>query len=380
MAPHRLGRSTTSMAVIALLGLAVNACGSGSTTAPSGSLSIPPSASAVTAEAGAGDPVPDELRSRWMGGHRDVPGIEPTAGTTIVFSEGAFSLTQSNGIEDELLRSAATSVGRQLRLESSSDGEGCKEDDVGVYDWSLSSSGRILTMTADEDVCSTRLAAVPGVWWRMGCKDPGGDTCLGDLDPGTYKSQFIGPRVDPGAEWSSDFGALTYTVPDGWANTGDYPRTFSLMLSSDYATVQGDAPGEDASIFLYTQPVAISQELPCADGSEPGVERTVDAEMAWVRQLDGLVTTEPMPIVIDGNPGLMTDLSVDPARVAECDELEYLLAEEPIAIAHNQRQRLILLDLGEGDVLGIRIFTRDPARFDAFVAEAMSVIESFKFE
>jgi hypothetical protein len=258
----------------------------------------------------------------------------------------------------------------------------CATGDIGRYSWSLSESGRVLTITAQEDDCPLRLASVPGTWWQMGCTDPGGDTCLGDLDAGTYGSQFITPRTDPGAEWSSDFGALTYTVPDGWANNADYPRTFSLMPSSDYATVTGDAPDLDASIFLFAQPVAISQDPPCTDTPQAGVDRTVDAEMDWVRQLPGLVATKPVPIAIDGNRGAWTDLAVDSGWVGECDVLEYLIPsnDEAVAIAGTERQRLILLDLSEGDVLGIRIFSRDPGRFEAFVDEAMPIIQSFRFE
>ena len=42
--------------------------------------------------------------------------------------------------------------------------------------------------------------------------------------------------------------------------------------------------------------------------------------------------------------------------------------------------RLILLDLGDGDVVAIGAWTRDQAAFDAFIPEAMPVIESFTFE
>ena len=51
----------------------------------------------------------------------------------------------------------------------------------------------------------------------------------------------------------------------------------------------------------------------------------------------------------------------------------------PTAIAGVERERLILLDLGQGDVVAIRIFSHDPARFDALVAEAMPIVESFRF-
>jgi hypothetical protein len=45
-----------------------------------------------------------------------------------------------------------------------------------------------------------------------------------------------------------------------------------------------------------------------------------------------------------------------------------------------ERQRLILVDLGDGDVVGIMIRTSDPTAFDAFTAEAMPIVESFRFK
>ncbi len=51
-----------------------------------------------------------------------------------------------------------------------------------------------------------------------------------------------------------------------------------------------------------------------------------------------------------------------------------------IGLLGGERHRLILLDLGDGDVLAIVIRTTDPAAFDAFVVEAMPIVESLRFE
>ena len=51
-----------------------------------------------------------------------------------------------------------------------------------------------------------------------------------------------------------------------------------------------------------------------------------------------------------------------------------------LAVGVDQRVRLILLDLGDGDVVAIGVWTRDQATFDTFIPEAMQVIESFQFE
>jgi hypothetical protein len=385
MVPHRLIGPRAVTTVIAILGLVIIGCGSGATSTTSPSPSVPRSASAVPSEAVVGGPIPDDLRSRWMGGHRDVPGISPAAGTSILFSEGEFVLTQSGGSEDRhLLSSSASMISeRQLRLELTADIGDCSAGDVGLYAWSLSSSGRTLTISGNEDECSTRLAALQGAWWRMACKDAYGDFCLGDLDAGTYGSEYLVPRLDPGAVWNPVFGALTYTVPDGWANDADWPTRFSLVPSGDFAKVPDR--DVDSEILLLTQPIAQSQENPCSthDGEpQPGVGRTINDLIAWLHQIPGLRVTDPIATAIDGHPGKWVDLTVEPDWTSECDVLEFMKASDggPTGIAGAERERLILLDLGERDVLAIRIFSRDPAHFDAFVAEAMPIIESFRFQ
>jgi hypothetical protein len=68
---------------------------------------------------GAADPIPKDLRYRWMGSHRDVPGMDAAA--------------QSGGSEDRhLLSSSASTVhDRQVRLELTAVEGACSAGDVG---------------------------------------------------------------------------------------------------------------------------------------------------------------------------------------------------------------------------------------------------------
>ena len=100
----------------------------------------------------------------------------------------------------------------------------------------------------------------------------------------------------------------------------------------------------------------------------------------------GLNTTEPTSISIGGRSGQALDISIDPSWTGLCEEgdpdttpiVTYL--NPGLGLRGDQRARLILLDLGDGDVVAIGIWTRDQASFDAFVPEAMPVVESFQFE
>ena len=135
---------------------------------------------------------------------------------------------------------------------------------TGDYTWSLSAAGRHLAIQPVSDDCAGRLAAIPGDWVKMACKNLD-DNCLGDLAAGTYGSQFITPRLDPGASWNPVYGGVTYTVPDGWANSGDWPDTFTLTPSAAYATETKDGPvdGQWHEVTVWRQPAAVVQQTGC---------------------------------------------------------------------------------------------------------------------
>jgi hypothetical protein len=258
----------------------------------------------------------------------------------------------------------------------------CAPGSGGDYDWSLSPSGRVLTLSVIADACSQRGTALAGTWWKMGCTTDG-DNCLGLLDAGTYKSQFIAPRLDPGAEWAPVFGALTYTVPEAWANSSDWPDTFELVPADELPPV--DEANRRRNVNVMRQPTAMTQDRPCTDEVEPGVGRTVEDLVAWLPTVPGLITTEPAPITIGGHAGQSMDVRLDPAWTATCegdrDKSPVVTYLNPgIAVRGGQTERLILLDLGDGDVVAIGVWARDQTAFDDFVPEAMPVIESFQFE
>ena len=176
-------------------------------------------------------------------------------------------------------------------------------------------------------------------------------------------------------------GALTYTVPEGWANSSDWPDSLELVPAPELPPVA--ETDRRRNIGIFRQPSAMTQDRPCSDTVEPGVGRTVDDLVAWLQTVSGLVTTEPTPITIDGRSGQTLDISLDPTWTATCEgESERLLTylNPGLAVGEDQRVRLILLDLGESDVVAIGVWTRDQSTFDAFIPEAIQVVESFRFE
>jgi hypothetical protein len=337
--------------------------------------------------------VPDALRARWMGGERPVPPIVATSGTILNFNDdGSFFLTPSNLNDNHYLRSLASPTGDgQFRLESLLANNGCAVGDVGLYRWSVSPSGRILTVTADSDTCSTRLGAVPGTWWLEQCKNTN-TNCLGDIDAGTYKSQYITPRLDKPRDWvAPDFGAVTYTVPDGWANSADFPDSLTLTPSADFALEPQPGAEGVRQIEVDVQPAATEQNADCTSAELTSVPRTVSGLVKWIQGLPSLTSSASTAITIDGHRGQWVDVRVSSTWKKSCGTETRPIAAfltspgEPsssdvFGIVAGERVRLVFLDLGDGDLVQIHVYSSDPARFDALVQEAMPIIESLKFE
>jgi len=371
-----MNRAILAIGTTAVVVAAVALYLGGSSSSPEVGTSPTPARSATPS--GVSAPLPPELQSRWFGGHRDF--VQLDKGSTLAFTSRGLVMNESNEWDSlRFLDSSAAAVGDgQLRLELTTNGNGCEAGDVGTYSWSLSPSGRTLTVTPDSDDCAARLSAVPGVWWLAGCPN---ELCLGELDTGTYQSQYFVPRLDPGATWEPDFGGLMYTVPEGWANSNDGPDSFELVPAAEMPPVSES--DRLRNIGVFRQPSAMTQDGPCSDEVEPGVGRTVDDLVAWLQTVSGLVTTEPTPITINGRSGQTLDISLDPSWTATCEgESERLLTylNPGLAVGEDQRVRLILLDLGETDVVAIGVWTRDQSTFDDFISEAMQVVESFRFK
>jgi hypothetical protein len=355
-----------------------------------------PSPSAVPSSGNpAAAPLNVALRStRWMGSERPVPGILAKAGTIINFTvDNQFFITQSNLNQNHFLNSVASEVGDgEFQLATTTGGDACSTGDIGLYRWSVNPSGRTLTIVASSDDCATRLGAVPGTWWLEACKNAN-TNCLGDVDAGIYKSQYLTPRLDAGLglAWEPDFGALAYTVPDGWANSADFPERFALTPSADFA-LEGEAgPPEDAvhQIELHWQYAATAQNAACTSEELTSVPRTVNGLVDWIRGLPSLDASAPKAITIDGHPGQWLDVGVAPSWKTHCPgatpPIAVLLTEaggagDPFAIGALDRIRLVFLDLGGGDIVMIDVLSSDAARFDTLAAQAMPIIQTFHFE
>lgn len=366
----------------------------GEATVGAASPSPLPSATVASPSSVAGAAIPTELQYRWIGEPRDV-GLGTSSRTGLNFTSDSYYLSGTDYGPTRLLGSlASVSDAGQITLVTPPGGADdlCAEGDTGVYGYGLSPGGTMLHMTASREDCEARATAVAGDWYRVACKSTE-NACWGDLEAGTYPSQYVDPRLDPDAEWDVPFGALTFTVPDGWSNASDWPARFHLTPTSDYASwTSTGAPAESwHGVYVYARPAASGQLPTCANDIQADVARTPEALVDWISTRPGIVATEPQAITIDGHAGLWIDVEVAPDWTGRCPD-----ASEPIVIImaeatsddagwswgviRGEHQRLILLDLGDGDVVLIGIESVYPDRWDALVAEAMPIVESLRFK
>jgi hypothetical protein len=376
---------------------------------PAPSVAPAPSASAAPSASTSGNPVaalPAELSHTWIGAPRAVPAPFPQDTSVQVLSMDAAThglhLSFSPGDSRILNSFVEVPAPDELRVTLTGEiGSGCASGDQGRYRWSLSSDGITLTLEAVSDTCAPRAQVLPGAWTRSACRNTS-DACLGAVPAGTYSSVFFGPRGVPDKAYGA-FGALRFTVPDGWANAHDGPSSYALVPAADYAGEAGDPAAAAAShgVSVYGWTPRLAQTDDCSPQLEPGPSATVDDLAAWVAGRQGVEATTPTALTIGGRPAKMLDVAVAADWTATCPagdgssqipavallsaDVGSDLVPLPFAgwdgwLRAGQRMRLVFVDIGGGATATIAIYdSSSPSRFDELVAAAMPVIATFEF-
>jgi hypothetical protein len=322
---------------------------------------------------------PADLQHAFLGQPKPISGLGTDVTAAVLKFDGtAFNFW--NGTIDVLGSAATLTQSGQLKLTTVLSGHTCEVGEEGLYDYTLSQGGSRLTISGTDD-CAAREAAVVGTWLTSDCRNPD-NFCLGNLEAGTYSSNYFEPR--PEGDWVARFGALTYTVPAGWAASSDFPESYWLMPQEAYATTDPASDGCVAcpdSIGVLTAPQAAAKE--CSETAATGVG-TSAAELAdWVEQNSDFVV-DRQAATIDGRSAIVLDVEMAKGVTGLCGENGE--AGAPIffqgwhmAVAAGDRQRFILFDLAGGDTILINIDTFDPATLDAFLGQAMPIVETFHF-
>ena len=344
-----------------------------------------PSPSAVPAD------IYPSLVAQWAGVPHDANGIAQNAYARSHFRADHVWDISGEAVPTGLGSDVAVIGPDQVRLTAKTSTATCQKGEVGTYRFALSPGQKRLTLTAETDPCTARAIATTGEWIRVDCRTgpqiAGGDNdCYGDLEAGTYRSRAVDLRFEiTDREPPIVYGALTFTVPAGWSHVADNATRFWLMPSSEYARLH-DGEALDG-LYVFGHPQAASEADGCPSQPEPGVGLTPGAIMGSITGRTAFKTSAPEPITINGRSGLWTDVQLDPSWKKSCDWRDDGSPIAPILYANTglsavdatARERLILLDIGHGDSVGIEIFGADPSRWDAYVAEAMRIVQSFEF-
>jgi hypothetical protein len=164
---------------------------------------------------------------------------------------------------------------------------------------------------------------------------------------------------------------FTFTVPQGWVNSGDEAGFYGLFA---------DAPANQAE---FAASGSLAQEIHMGpqddpyftcDAWEDNQGATAAEIAAAVVANDALATSEPVDVTIGGLTGKQIDVQLDPGWTDSCP------GDPPTLDLGDMRSRGILLDTPDRGVIVIFLGSLHSAGHEAFLAEAMPIIESFQFD
>lgn len=179
----------------------------------------------------------------------------------------------------------------------------------------------------------------------------------GILPAGNATSRAFAPRV-------------TFTVPEGWVNDLDVTIGYGLFPDIKANEAEYAKSGEIAQgIFL----VSVENPYFFCKAWEP-TQGTAAERGAFLVASDAFVVSEPVDVTIGGLTGKQLDVRLDPDRpTATCP------GDSPPVDLGDQRTRVTYLDKPSG-IIAISVNSKYSADHDAFLADAMPIVESFEFD
>jgi len=163
---------------------------------------------------------------------------------------------------------------------------------------------------------------------------------------------------------------FTFTVPEGWVNDLDVPIGYGLFQNIKANEEEYAKSGEMAQ-GIFT--VSVESPYFFCEAWEK-TQGTAAERAAFLVASDAFVVSEPVDVTIGGLTGKQVDLRLDPDRpTATCPG-------DPATVGlGDQRTRATYLDTPSG-IIAIAVSSKYSADHDAFLADAMPIVESFQFE
>ena len=191
--------------------------------------------------------------------------------------------------------------------------------------------------------------------------------------PGWYTGDRAGAGILPaGSHTTRTFRpAFTFTVPEGWVNSGDETGSFDLIPDTSANAAEHAASGGLADaivVFKFARPYWV------CDAWEDHRGATAADIVASVVATEAIAASEPVDVTIGGLTGKQVDIRLDPGWMETCPG-------DPSSLdLGDTRTRVILLDTPGRGVTFINVGSLHAADHEAFLAEAMPIIKSFQFD
>jgi hypothetical protein len=165
--------------------------------------------------------------------------------------------------------------------------------------------------------------------------------------------------------------AFTFTVPAGWFNNGDESNSYTLIPDTPANAAEQAASGgldNEIAVHRYATPYWMCAAWEDRRGG------TADEIVASLVANEAIATSEPLDVTVGGLNGKQVDIQLDPGWTETCP------GDPPTFDLADTRVRAILLDTPDRDLMFINVNSLHSANHEVFLAGAMSIIESFRFD
>lgn len=191
--------------------------------------------------------------------------------------------------------------------------------------------------------------------------------------PGWFTGEQQGAGILPaGSHTTRKFTpGFTFTVPNGWVNGTDQLDVYALFPdtpanAAEHAATDGLA--HELSIFRFGSPYWICGAWEDHRGA------TAAEIVASLMSTEAIATSEPIDVEIGGLAGKQIDIRLDPGWTETCP------GDPPTFDLGDTRTRVLLLDTPDRGPVFINVGSLHSADHEAFLAEAMPIVESFRFD
>jgi hypothetical protein len=185
-------------------------------------------------------------------------------------------------------------------------------------------------------------------------------TGQGILPAGSHTTQSFSP-------------GFTFSVPEGWVNpseSGAYIELFPDTPANQAEFARSESLAQVLDMGVHPTPWFTCESLENNRGA------TAAEMVAAASANEALAVSDPVDVAIGGLTGMQFDVQRNPDWTGTCPADSEL---PPGLDPADERTRGIYLDVPGRGVLIIHLHSMSSAEHEAFLAEAMPIVESFQF-